>query len=70
MEIILTIVLLVDTLVAIKILGSMIRAKFNKEVYINEAYWCRWGMLIVFHVTMLVIAAFTKYISLIVSATL
>lgn len=70
MELIGAIVLLFDTVMATKIFGAMIRAKLDKNEYINSTFWTRIGILIIFHVVMLIITGVYLYIKAIVNATL
>lgn len=66
----LTILIVVDTIMGIKILSSMVRAKFVKADYATESYYARLGFLGVFHVCLAIMACFGYYIHLIVKATL
>lgn len=70
MEVIIKFVLFVDAIFALKILGSMVRAKWRKEIYVNDKLWARCGMLIMFHLVMLVVSGFFMYIMAIVNAAL
>lgn len=70
MDYILAIVLLFDTVMATKIFGAMVRAKLNKTDYVNTTFWVRIGILIAFHLVMLVITSFYLYIKAIVNASL
>lgn len=70
MEVVISLVLLVDVIMAVKIIGSMIRAKFVTTEYINNLFWVRIGGLIIFHVIVGVVSAVLTYIHLIVQATL
>lgn len=70
MDIIIKFVLFVDAIFVLKIVGSMARAKWRKEIYVNEKLWVRCGMLILFHLVMLVASGFFIYIKAIVNASL